>query len=52
MAADPPDTDPIDQDPREKALRRRSRTPAVGPWLAVVLVGLLALAVYATSALN
>jgi len=52
MAADPPETDPIDQDPREKGLRRRSRTPAIGPWLAVVLVGLLALAAYAISALN
>ena len=49
--ADPPDTDPVDQDPRERGLERRSGGPAVSPWLAVLAVGLLAAAVYVVSAL-
>lgn len=51
MAADPPNTDPIDQDPRERGLRRRSAMPAVGPWVVIILIALAALAVYAASAL-
>lgn len=51
MAADPPGTDPIDQDPRERALKRRSRMPAVGPWLVVAGIALAGVAAYAASAL-
>lgn len=51
MAADPPDTDPADQSPRERDLRDRSDAPAVSPW--VILGGVLMLGglVYVVSAL-
>lgn len=48
--ADPRDTDPADQDPRERGLERRSGGPAVSPWLAVGLILILGLVVYAISA--
>lgn len=51
MPADPPDTDPGDETPRERGMRERSDTPAVSPW--VVLGGILMLGglVYVVSAL-
>ena len=49
--ADPPDTDPVDQDPRERGLERRSGGPALSPWLIVGVIVLLAAAAYAVSAL-
>ena len=49
--ADPPDTDPVDQDPRERGLERRSGGPALSPWLIVGVIALLAAAVYVVSAL-
>ncbi|MFC0632556.1 hypothetical protein [Brevundimonas balnearis] len=52
MAADPPGTDPADQDPHERDLARRSRTPALSPWLVVASIVLLALAAYALFALT
>lgn len=51
MAADPRDTDPADQTPRERGLERRSDAPVVSPWLIVVGVLLLAGLVYVVSAL-
>ena len=50
MAADPRDTDPDDRTPRERDLERRSGMPAVSPWVVVVLVAMLAAAVYVISA--
>ncbi|WP_168196792.1 hypothetical protein [Brevundimonas sp. M20] len=41
MAADPPNTDPIDQDPGERELSRRTGSPEAGLWL--VIGGLLML---------
>lgn len=49
--ADPRDTDPIDQTPRERGLERRSGGGAVSPWLLIGGVALLAVVVYAVSAL-
>jgi len=49
--ADPRDTDPADQDPRERGLERRARGPALTPWLVVGLVALLGAAIYVGSAL-
>ena len=51
MAADPPNTDPADQDPRERGMRRRTGSPEISLWL--VLGGLLMLGalVYVVSAL-
>ncbi len=51
MAADLPDTDPADQDPRERDLERRSEGPAVSPWMFVGLILMLAGLVYVVSAL-
>lgn len=51
MAADPPDTDPVDQDPRERGLQRRSGGRALGPWLVVGGIALLAAVAYAVSSL-
>lgn len=51
MAADPPDTDPEAQTPRERGLERRSGLPAVSPWVAVGAIALLAAVVYVASAL-
>lgn len=50
-AADPRDTDPVDQTPREKGLERRSGAPAVSPWLVLGAIGLLAALAYVISAL-
>ncbi|WP_167765410.1 MULTISPECIES: hypothetical protein [unclassified Brevundimonas] len=47
---DPPQTDPVDRDPRETDLSRRSNNPAVSPWLVVGLVLLLGAFVYIASA--
>lgn len=51
MAADLPDIDPADEDPRERGLRERSGAPAISPW--VILGGILMLGalVYVVSAL-
>lgn len=49
--ADPRDTDPVDQDPRERGLERRAGGPALTPWLVVGVVALLAAAAYVASAL-
>lgn len=51
MAADPPDTDPVDQDPRERGLERRSGGPALSPWLVIAGIALLAAAAYVLLAL-
>ena len=51
MAADPLDTDPADQTPRESGLERRSSGSALSPWLFVGAIALLAAAVYVASAL-
>lgn len=48
--ADPRNTDPDDQDPRERGLRDRSDGPAISPWLVIGVIALLALAVYVISA--
>lgn len=49
--ADLRDTDPIDQSPRERGLERRSGGGAVSPWLIIGGIALLAVVVYAVSAL-
>ncbi|MDI6624503.1 MAG: hypothetical protein QME55_07220 [Brevundimonas sp.] len=49
--ADPRDTDPIDQAPRERGMERRSSGGAVNPWLMIGGIALLAVVVYAVSAL-
>lgn len=49
--ADPRDTDPVDQNPRESGLERRSRGLALTPWLILGAIALLAAAVYVASAL-
>jgi hypothetical protein len=51
MPADPPDTDPIDKDPRERGLQKRSSDPSLMPWLVVGGLVLLGVAAYAISAL-
>lgn len=51
MAADPLDTDPADQTPRETGLERRSSGSALSPWLVLGAIGLLAAVVYVVSAL-
>lgn len=48
---DPDVTPPLDEDPRERDLARRSNMPAVSPWVIVASVVLLALATYVVSAL-
>ncbi len=48
--ADPRDTDPDDQDPREHELERRSEGPAISPWLVIGSILLLGVAVYVISA--
>ena len=48
--ADPRDTDPADQSPRERGLERRSGGPAVGPWVIILLILMLGAAVYVVSA--
>lgn len=40
-----------DDDPEKAELDRRSRTPALGPWLILGLIALIALAVFVVSAL-
>lgn len=49
--ADPPDTDPADMDPRETGLERRSRMPAVSPWVVIGGLVMLGALVYVVSAL-
>ena len=41
----------MDKDPEDAELDRRSRTPALAPWLVLGLIALAALAAYAVSAL-
>ena len=48
--ADPRNTDPADQDPRERNLQRRSGGPSISPWLVIGVIALIALAVYVISA--
>ncbi len=49
--ADPRDTDPADQTPRERDLERRSDGPAISPWLIIGVILLLGALVYVVSAL-
>lgn len=51
-AADPRDTDPADQTPRETGLERRSGTPAISPWLVLGAISLLAALAYVIPALT
>lgn len=51
MPADPRDTDPAEQDPRERGLERRSGNAAISPWLIVGVIVLLGAVVYVASAL-
>ncbi len=48
--ADPRNTDPEDQNPRESEMGRRSHGSSVSPWLIVGSILLLAAAVYVISA--
>ena len=50
MPADPPGTDPQDQNPRERDLSR-SDTPAVSLWLVLGAIALLGAVVYVVSAM-
>lgn len=50
MAADPRDTDPIDRDPRESTMGRRSDGASTSLWLVIGGIVLLGLAVYVVSA--
>lgn len=50
--ADPRNTDPDDQDPRERGLERRSDAPAVSPWLVIGVIILLGVVVYVVSAMT
>lgn len=50
MPADPQDTDPVDQNPSERELGRRSAAPAVSPWLVVGVILLIGVGVYVLSA--
>lgn len=49
--ADPRDTDPQDQTPRESGLERRSGGAALSPWLVIGAVLMLGAAVYVISAI-
>jgi hypothetical protein len=49
--ADPPGTEPDDQDPRERDLSRRSEAPALSPWLIILGLALLGALVYVVSAM-
>lgn len=49
--ADPRDTDPADQNPRESGLERRSGGSAIRPWLIIGVIFLLGAAVYVISAM-
>ena len=51
MAADPPGTDPDDQTPDERDLRRRSDAPAISPWLIIGLILIAGALVYVVSAI-
>jgi hypothetical protein len=52
MVADPPGTDPSDQNPRERDLERRAGGGgAMSPWLIIGCIILLGLGVYVVSAL-
>ncbi|WP_200943531.1 MULTISPECIES: hypothetical protein [unclassified Brevundimonas] len=50
MAADPRDTDPVDRDPRESEMGRRSDGASTSLWLVIGGIVLLGLAVYVISA--
>ena len=49
--ADPPDTDPHDQDPRERKLEKRADAPVLSPVVVVAVILMLGAVVYAVSAL-
>ncbi len=49
--ADPPHTDPADQDPRERGLQERSGGPSISPGLVIVLVLMLGAVAYVVSAM-
>jgi hypothetical protein len=49
--ADPRNTDPDDQDPRERGMKRRSDAPAVSPWLVIGALLMLGAVVYVISAM-
>ena len=49
--ADPRDTDPHDQNPRERELGRRGRSPGGSPWLVIGGLVMLGVLVYVVSAL-
>lgn len=51
MPADPQDTDPVDQNPSERELGRRSAAPAVSLWLVIGVILLIGIGVYALSAM-
>jgi len=51
MAADPPGTDPSDETPPERDLRRRSDAPVISPWLIIGLILMAGAVVYVVSAL-
>jgi hypothetical protein len=50
--ADPPGTDPADQTPRERGLRRRSGGSGLNPAVVVVLLLMLAGLAYVVFAMN
>lgn len=49
--ADPSDADPEDREPEEVEMQRRSDLPTLGPWLILGVIAMLAVGVYAVSAL-
>ena len=49
--ADPRDTDPVDQEPPQPGLERRSGGTAVGPWVIILLILMLGAAVYVVSSM-
>lgn len=51
MPADPPNTDPADQTPRERGLRRRTGSPETSLWLVAGGILMLGALVYVVSAL-
>ena len=51
VMADPSDADPEDRDPEEVEMQRRSDLPTLSPWLILGVIAMLAVGVYAVSAL-
>lgn len=52
MSVHPPDLPPRDPDPDERDLARRSGASALGPWLTVGVIALVAVAAFVTFALR